>query len=54
MFGQAPGLLPAAAVQEYAEQVDRLTVETVPDVNHYTILFDPTSAARVAEVIVNG
>jgi len=54
MFGQAPGLLPAVAVQEYAEQVDRLTVETVPDVNHYTILFDPTSAARVAEVIVNG
>ena len=54
MFGQAPGLLPAAAVQEYAEQVDRLTVETVPDVNHYTILFDPASAARVAEVIVDG
>ncbi|MET0999747.1 MAG: alpha/beta fold hydrolase [Marmoricola sp.] len=52
MFGEEPGLLPAAAVQAYDEQVDRLSVETVPDVNHYTILFDPSSAARVAEVLV--
>ncbi len=51
MFGDPPGLLPAAAVSAYDEQVDLLTVETVPDVNHYTILFDPTSAARVAAVI---
>ncbi len=51
MFGEAPGLLPAAAVQEYAEQLDHLTVETVPDVNHYTILFDRQAAARVAQVI---
>jgi pimeloyl-ACP methyl ester carboxylesterase len=51
MFGEPPGLLPVAAVREYDEQVDLLTVETVPDVNHYTILFDPTAAARVAAVI---
>lgn len=51
MFGEAPGLLPADAVTSYAEQVDLLTVETIPDVNHYTILFDPAAAARVAEVI---
>lgn len=51
MFGEAPGLLPAAAVRVYDEQVDLLSVETVPDVNHYTILFDPTAAARVAAVI---
>ena len=31
-----------------------LTVETVPDVNHYTILFDPDAAARVAAVIADG
>ncbi len=54
MFGEAPGLLPADAVSAYAEQVDLLTVETVPDVNHYTILFDPTAAARVAAVIAGG
>jgi hypothetical protein len=26
-------------------------VETVPDVNHYTILFDDSAAALVAEAI---
>ncbi len=52
MFGDEPGLLPAAAVAAYAEQVDRLSVEMVPGVNHYTILFDPVAAARVAEVLV--
>ncbi len=52
MFGQAPGLLPAAAVTSYAEEVGPLTVETVPGVNHYTILFDPISAARVAAALV--
>jgi lipase len=51
MFGEAPGLLPAAAVEAYGEQVGRLTVETVPDVNHYTILFDPAAADRVAQVM---
>jgi len=51
MFGEAPGLLPAAAVRAYDEQLDHLTVETVPGVNHYTILFDPVATARVAEVI---
>ncbi len=52
MFGAAPGLLPTAAVQAYDEQLDRLTVEEVPDANHYTILFAQAAAARIAEVIV--
>lgn len=51
MFGEAPGLLPTAAVRAYDEQVEHLTVETVPGVNHYTILFDPVSAGLVAEAI---
>lgn len=51
MFGEPPGLLPADRVTAYAEQVPNLTVETVPDTNHYTILFDPTAARRVADVI---
>jgi lipase len=51
MFGQAPGLLPADAVAAYDEQVEVLTTETVPDVNHYTILFDPDAAQRVAAAI---
>lgn len=51
MFDQPPGLLPAAVVGAYDAQVDLLTVETVPDVNHYTILFDEAAAARVAQVL---
>ncbi len=51
MFGEAPGLLPAAAVETYDEAVEALTVETVEDVNHYTILFDPAAVARVAAVV---
>jgi lipase len=51
MFGQAPGLLPAAAVAAYDEAVEALTTETVPDANHYTILFDPAAARRVAAAV---
>ena len=52
MFGEAPGLLPEAAVRRYDEQVDLLTTETIPDVNHYTILFEPAAVSRVADVLV--
>ena len=51
MFGEAPGLLPAAAVETYDEAIEALTVETVEDVNHYTILFDPAAVARVAAAV---
>ncbi len=51
MFGEPPGLLPEAAVEAYADAVEQLTVETVADVNHYTIVFDPSAAARVAAVL---
>ena len=52
MFGEAPGLLPAEAVTAYDEALEHLSVETVPEVNHYTILFDPVAARRIAEVAV--
>ncbi len=51
MLGRAPGLLPTDAVAEYAEQVEVLTTEVVPDANHYTILFDPAATVRVAAAI---
>ena len=51
MFGQAPGLLPAQAVAAYDAEVEVLQAETVPEVNHYTILFDPAAAVRVAGAI---
>ncbi|MBV9830146.1 MAG: alpha/beta hydrolase, partial [Marmoricola sp.] len=51
LLGEAPGLLPAESVQRYDEQVDVLTTEVVPDLNHYTIVFDPRGAARVAAAV---
>jgi pimeloyl-ACP methyl ester carboxylesterase len=51
MFGQPPGLLPADAVAAYDAAVPVLTVETVADTNHYTILFRAEAARRVAEIV---
>ncbi|MXG88964.1 alpha/beta fold hydrolase [Nocardioides flavescens] len=50
MFGEAPGLLPAAGLAAY-DDADHVEVETVPGANHYTILFEPAAAARVAAAI---
>ena len=50
MFGEPPGLLPAQGLAAY-DTVEHVTVEVVPDANHYTILFDPAAAARVAAAI---
>lgn len=51
MFGQEPGLLPAAAVAVYDAAVPALTVETVAGTNHYTILFQEAAARRVAAAV---
>lgn len=53
MFGEAPGLLPAAGVTAYAEEVANLSVETVEGANHYTILFDPAAARQVAGAVTD-
>ena len=51
LFGHAPGMLPADAVAAYEAAVPELTVETVPDTNHYTILFQAAAARRVASAV---
>jgi lipase len=51
MFGDPPGLLPAESVAAY-EEVAHVRVETVPDTNHYTILFAPAAAERVAAAVI--
>ncbi len=51
MFGEAPGLLPAEAVAAYDAEVAALDVETLAGANHYTILFDPAAARRVAAAV---
>jgi lipase len=51
MFGQPGGLLPVERLAAY-DDVGHVAVETVPDVNHYTILFAPHATARVAAAMV--
>ena len=51
LMGEPPGLLPAEAVRAYDEQVDVLSTEIVPGMNHYTIVFDPGAAATVAAAV---
>lgn len=51
LFGRPPGMLPAAAVAAYDAAVPDLTVVTVADTNHYTILFQQAAARRVAAAV---
>ena len=48
MFGEPPGLLPPEVIAAWQERVPPLRPQVVPDVNHYTIVFDKAAAAAVA------
>jgi lipase len=48
MFGQPPGLLPEELTAAWAGRVSALAVRTIPDTNHYTILFAPHATAEIA------
>jgi lipase len=50
-LGEPPAFLPPELVAEWAERVPQLRPQLVPDVNHYTILFDKRAAATVARAI---
>ena len=52
-LGEPPGLLPADLVAAWTERVPQLRPQVVPDVNHYTILFDRQGAATVARAITS-
>ena len=51
MFGQPPGLLPAGLVAAWQERVPALRPQAVPEVNHYTIMFEREAAAVVSQAI---
>jgi lipase len=51
MFGQPPGLLPADLVAAWSERVPALRPQAVPEVNHYTIMFEREAAAVVSQAI---
>jgi pimeloyl-ACP methyl ester carboxylesterase len=51
LFGQPPGILPPEIVAAWHERVPQLRPQTIPEVNHYTILFDREAAAAVSQAI---
>jgi lipase len=51
MFGAPPGLLPPEVVAAWQERVPALRPQTVPGVNHYTIMFEREAAAVVSQAI---
>jgi lipase len=48
MFGQPPGLLPEEVAARWQSEIPQLRVTTIPDTNHYSILFSPDAAAAIA------
>lgn len=51
MFGHPPGLHPPELVQAWQQRAPQLRPQLIPDVNHYTILFEPHATRAIAEVI---
>ena len=49
--GEPPGLLPPELIATWAGRIPQLRPRLVPDVNHYTIVFDKAAAAAVAAAI---
>ncbi len=48
MFGDPPGLMADELVARWQGELPGLAVTTVPDTNHYTILFEPAATAQIA------
>jgi lipase len=50
-LGDPPGLFPPDLVAAWAERVPQLRPQLIPDVNHYTIVFDKRAAAALVRAI---
>lgn len=53
LLNDVPPLYPDAVLHAALEQVPRIRVHEVPDVNHYTIVLDENGAERVAGVVAS-
>ena len=51
MFGQEPGLVGDEVVAEAVRRRPDITIETVPEANHYTLVLVERFAAEVARLI---
>jgi hypothetical protein len=47
----APPLIPESAVEQFQRALPQLTVETVPDSNHYSLNFGPQGVKVLAEAV---
>ena len=45
---RALGLIPAELAQHWQAAAPALRVQTIPETNHYTILFSPSAAPSIA------
>jgi lipase len=52
MFGQPPGVIPDQLAAYWQAQVPELAVQTVPETNHYSILFSDSAARAIAAQLV--
>lgn len=48
LLDQPPGLYPEEELARWRSRLPSLTIEEVPQLNHYTIILHPSGAARVA------
>jgi pimeloyl-ACP methyl ester carboxylesterase len=48
LLDQPPGLYPKRELMRWRSRLPSLTIDEVPELNHYTIMLHPSGAARVA------
>ena len=51
LLGQPPGLYPDEELARWRRRLPRLTIDEVPQLNHYTIMLHPSGAALVAAAV---
>jgi pimeloyl-ACP methyl ester carboxylesterase len=51
LLGQPPGLYPEEELVRWRSRLPWLSIDEVPQLNHYTIMLHPTGAARVAAAV---
>jgi lipase len=51
LLDQPPGLYPEEELSRWRSRLPSLTIDEVPQLNHYTIMLHPSGAARVAATV---
>ncbi|HEX5908669.1 MAG TPA: hypothetical protein VFY56_16760, partial [Propionibacteriaceae bacterium] len=51
LLNQPPGLYPEEALVSWRSRLPSLTIDEVPQLNHYTIMLHPSGATRVADSV---